>query len=53
MDEGSAMQFPIDVILDVVCPWCFIGKRRLDRARSSPLRSIPTSCRWSAGTRSN
>jgi predicted DsbA family dithiol-disulfide isomerase len=26
------MQFPIDVMLDVVCPWCFIGKRRLDAA---------------------
>ena len=26
------MRFPIDVILDVVCPWCFIGKRRLDSA---------------------
>ncbi|MGE5623926.1 MAG: DsbA family oxidoreductase [Bacillota bacterium] len=22
----------IDVFSDVVCPWCFIGKRRLDRA---------------------
>jgi predicted DsbA family dithiol-disulfide isomerase len=26
------MTFPIDVISDVVCPWCFIGKRRLDAA---------------------
>src|SRR6185312_6527479 len=26
----SAMQ--IDVISDTVCPWCFIGKRRLTRA---------------------
>src|SRR6478752_228438 len=26
----SAMQ--IDVISDTVCPWCFIGKRRLARA---------------------
>jgi len=22
----------IDVIIDTVCPWCFIGKRRLERA---------------------
>ena len=22
----------IDVVSDTVCPWCFIGKRRLDRA---------------------
>ena len=24
--------FTIDVVSDVVCPWCFIGKRRLERA---------------------
>jgi predicted DsbA family dithiol-disulfide isomerase len=23
---------PIDMVSDVVCPWCFIGKRRLERA---------------------
>src|SRR5260370_6738313 len=22
----------IDIISDVICPWCFIGKRRLERA---------------------
>ena len=22
----------IDVISDVICPWCYIGKRQLDRA---------------------
>ena len=22
----------VDVIIDTVCPWCFVGKRRLDRA---------------------
>src|SRR5689334_11466845 len=26
------MAFRIDVISDVVCPWCFIGKRRLEQA---------------------
>jgi predicted DsbA family dithiol-disulfide isomerase len=26
------MTLPIDVVSDVVCPWCFIGKRRLERA---------------------
>ena len=24
---------PIDMVSDVVCPWCFIGKRQLDAAR--------------------
>ena len=22
----------IDIVSDVVCPWCYLGKRRLDRA---------------------
>ena len=26
------MQFQIDVVSDVVCPWCFIGKRNLESA---------------------
>jgi predicted DsbA family dithiol-disulfide isomerase len=26
------MVLPIDVVSDVVCPWCFIGKRRLEKA---------------------
>ena len=25
----------VDVISDVVCPWCYIGKRRLEAARSA------------------
>jgi predicted DsbA family dithiol-disulfide isomerase len=28
----SAMPLSIDIISDVVCPWCFIGKRRLEAA---------------------
>ena len=23
---------PIEMVSDVVCPWCFIGKRRLEKA---------------------
>ena len=32
----------IDVISDVICPWCFIGKRRLERA----LRDRAAMVRW-------
>jgi predicted DsbA family dithiol-disulfide isomerase len=28
---------PIDVVSDVICPWCFIGTRRLDQA----LEALP------------
>ena len=31
MNEQGA-EFHIDVYSDVVCPWCYIGKRRLERA---------------------
>ena len=35
----------IDVVSDVVCPWCFIGKRRLEHALE--LRpDIPVEVRW-------
>ncbi|MEO8164868.1 MAG: DsbA family protein, partial [Betaproteobacteria bacterium] len=26
------MTFQIDIISDVVCPWCFIGKRNIEAA---------------------
>ena len=32
----------IDVISDVICPWCFIGKRRLEKA----LAGRPATVRW-------
>ncbi len=34
----------LDVVSDIVCPWCFIGKRRLERA-GTILRSA-TDIRW-------
>jgi predicted DsbA family dithiol-disulfide isomerase len=30
--SSSVEKLPVDVVSDVVCPWCFIGKRRLERA---------------------
>lgn len=27
----------IEIFSDVICPWCFIGKRRLDRVLDGPL----------------
>jgi predicted DsbA family dithiol-disulfide isomerase len=34
----------IDVISDVVCPWCFIGKRRLEKAVTA--FDTPLTVRW-------
>ncbi len=35
----------IDVIIDPVCPWCYIGKRRLEKALSM-RPSIDADIRW-------
>jgi predicted DsbA family dithiol-disulfide isomerase len=32
MSAQNPAPLPIDVVSDVVCPWCFIGKHRLDQA---------------------
>jgi predicted DsbA family dithiol-disulfide isomerase len=42
---GAREPLTIDVVSDVVCPWCYIGKRRLERALA--LRpDIPVEVRW-------
>jgi predicted DsbA family dithiol-disulfide isomerase len=35
----------IDVVSDVICPWCFLGKRRLDKAISQ-LSDIKVEVNW-------
>jgi predicted DsbA family dithiol-disulfide isomerase len=37
----------IDIVADVICPWCFIGKRRLERALAC-RPDIPVSITWRA-----
>ena len=38
-------QFVIDVVSDVICPWCFLGKRRLDKALAQ-LDGVDVLVRW-------
>lgn len=35
----------IDVVSDAVCPWCFVGKRRLEAALET-LPDLPVNVRW-------
>ena len=35
----------IDIFFDLVCPWCFIGKHRMDRALSE-RPSLPVELNW-------
>ena len=41
----DAKTLTIDVVSDVVCPWCYIGKRRLEAALAS-LPDIAVTVRW-------
>ena len=48
MSETEKSELPVlqlDVISDVVCPWCFIGKRKLDEALGS-LEGVRLNLMW-------
>lgn len=45
MSEDSPV-LPIEIYSDLICPWCFIGKRRLDRVLASS--SVPVQITWRA-----
>lgn len=42
--EPGREPLAVDVISDVVCPWCFIGKRRLEKAVA--VAGVPIAIRW-------
>ena len=43
---AEAMPMRVDVISDVMCPWCFIGKRRLERAAGMARDEFALSVTW-------
>lgn len=45
MSSNLRIAMPVDVVSDVVCPWCFIGKRRLEKAIAL-ASDIPLNVRW-------
>ena len=40
------MEVSVDVISDVICPWCYIGKRRLEKAITALGDTINVQIRW-------
>jgi predicted DsbA family dithiol-disulfide isomerase len=50
MSESAGQSLTIDVISDVVCPWCFIGKRNLEQAlatwKSRHPDAVAPTVRW-------
>jgi predicted DsbA family dithiol-disulfide isomerase len=45
MASSAPAAMPIDIVSDVVCPWCFIGKRRLEKALAL-TPDIKVELRW-------
>jgi predicted DsbA family dithiol-disulfide isomerase len=41
---SETLPLKVDVVSDVVCPWCFIGKRRLETAMADI--AVPLEIRW-------
>ena len=39
-------QVQVEVASDVVCPWCYIGKKRLDKARALLKDDLSLKVRW-------
>ena len=35
----------IDIVSDVVCPWCYIGKRRIENALAL-VPDVPVEVNW-------
>ena len=44
--HASTEPLVIDVVSDVVCPWCFIGKRHLEAALAGLPEAADTKVRW-------
>jgi predicted DsbA family dithiol-disulfide isomerase len=42
---AAGKEITIDVVSDAVCPWCFVGQKRLDKAAAS-LPDIDVAVRW-------
>ena len=40
------MNLTVDVISDVICPWCYVGKRRLEKAVAAVAGTHEVVVRW-------
>ncbi len=43
--SGPKQSITVDVVSDVVCPWCFIGQKRLDKAVAA-VPEVEVEIRW-------
>lgn len=43
-EQGAVLR--IDIYSDVICPWCYVGKRRLERALARLRGVVPARITW-------
>lgn len=43
--DGGSVPLQVDIVSDVMCPWCYIGKRRLEKALTS-LEDVQVAIHW-------
>ena len=43
---AAPLNLHLDVVSDVVCPWCYIGKRRLESAIALTRGEVDVSVQW-------
>ncbi|MGP1397826.1 MAG: DsbA family oxidoreductase [Inquilinaceae bacterium] len=44
--RGSKALLSIEIVSDAICPWCWVGKRRLDRALAAVAPDIAATVTW-------
>lgn len=44
--QAASTDLTIEVISDAICPWCWVGKRRLDRALAALAPEISATVTW-------
>src|SRR6202158_4077140 len=44
--SGAKATLTIEVISDAICPWCWVAKRRLDRAIAAIAPDVTASVTW-------
>ena len=45
MSKNNTTKLSIDVVSDIVCPWCYVGKRQLDKALEL-IPEVEVDIRW-------
>ena len=44
--EAAARTLAVEVVSDVICPWCFVGKRRMEQASRQLGDDLRLAVRW-------